>query len=490
MYFAVETLLSLGADVNARVHQDDRSSPTTALHYAVQAGLEDTCRLLLEYGADPWAPLNTFDVSTPLTWAYAHRKAEVLRVFESRLAIFSGWFRFKILQKPSSGRSQVRWLIIMPTRHSQGLLESYNLLAYNDIPASTSFEKLELTDIYVSYDTKGTFNSTRVLSLRKLGNLAVWKIQSLKGNTDVQLEQLRALCIFNRVPVAVQQGEQRPTTPFVHPPIVSSQSPFIGEGIQNSFTVNSEESLEGSLSGGFSFNGEEEIDDEEEATNQAIAESVAWARLNGVNVSNPESILELTPSTSPSSSSRNGPNVRTLEARNVTSSTGTGTETGSVGRGGGGGEEMGRNPMIGSRIEEMDEETQLALAMAESLEWARCAGIPTDTDNCQFTDLKKSQSISERSLSPSPNSSKSTEKPENGKWTHVVEPRKEVGEERESTSECTICCTNPVNAACVPCGHMMSCLSCLELVKKLGKPCPVCREPIIRALKCTDYNRT
>ncbi|CAA6662480.1 unnamed protein product [Spirodela intermedia] len=52
-----------------------------------------------------------------------------------------------------------------------------------------------------------------------------------------------------------------------------------------------------------------------------------------------------------------------------------------------------------------------------------------------------------------------------------------------SGSSCVICADAPVEAACVPCGHMAGCMACLNEVKMKEFGCPVCRADIERIMK-------
>lgn len=83
MSSVVVTLILLGADFHATV-PGLGSDGGTALHFAVRAGLKDTCQVLLEYGADPWAPLNSSNTTSPLKLIYGKSfyKAHVSQVFE------------------------------------------------------------------------------------------------------------------------------------------------------------------------------------------------------------------------------------------------------------------------------------------------------------------------------------------------------------------------------------------------------------------------
>ncbi|XP_022760283.1 putative E3 ubiquitin-protein ligase XBAT35 isoform X2 [Durio zibethinus] len=50
-------------------------------------------------------------------------------------------------------------------------------------------------------------------------------------------------------------------------------------------------------------------------------------------------------------------------------------------------------------------------------------------------------------------------------------------------ASCTICLDAPCEAACVPCGHVAGCMSCLNEIKAKKWGCPVCRAKIEQVIK-------
>ncbi|CAA0817420.1 Putative E3 ubiquitin-protein ligase XBAT35 [Striga hermonthica] len=52
-----------------------------------------------------------------------------------------------------------------------------------------------------------------------------------------------------------------------------------------------------------------------------------------------------------------------------------------------------------------------------------------------------------------------------------------------SGSSCTICLDAPLEGACVPCGHLAGCMSCLSEVKAKNWGCPVCRAKIDQVIR-------
>lgn len=66
----------------------------------------------------------------------------------------------------------------------------------------------------------------------------------------------------------------------------------------------------------------------------------------------------------------------------------------------------------------------------------------------------------------------------------VDEPAR-AGERKEDgvASSCVICLDAPVEGACIPCGHMAGCMSCLNEIQAKKWGCPVCRAKIDQVIR-------
>lgn len=64
-------------------------------------------------------------------------------------------------------------------------------------------------------------------------------------------------------------------------------------------------------------------------------------------------------------------------------------------------------------------------------------------------------------------------------------PTASVGKKQddEASSSCVICLDAPVEGACIPCGHMAGCMSCLNDIKGKKWGCPVCRAKIDQVIR-------
>ncbi|KAL1200044.1 putative E3 ubiquitin-protein ligase XBAT34 [Cardamine amara subsp. amara] len=81
-----KTLVELGSNVDGSGFNGE-----TPLHHAANKGLENTVKLLLSHGANPFV-LND-DSQTPLEIARAKGYSNVVHAIESHICLFSGWMR-------------------------------------------------------------------------------------------------------------------------------------------------------------------------------------------------------------------------------------------------------------------------------------------------------------------------------------------------------------------------------------------------------------
>ncbi|XP_060181496.1 AMSH-like ubiquitin thioesterase 3 [Lycium barbarum] len=66
--------------------------------------------------------------------------------------------------------------------------------------------------------------------------------------------------------------------------------------------------------------------------------------------------------------------------------------------------------------------------------------------------------------------------------TENLSKRQDEGSSNAASS-CIICYEAPIEGACVPCGHMAGCMSCLNEIKAKSWGCPVCRTKIELVLR-------
>ncbi|KAI8004735.1 putative E3 ubiquitin-protein ligase XBAT35 [Camellia lanceoleosa] len=114
LYNVAKTLIELGANVNA--YRPGRRAGTP-LHHAVQRGLEQTVKLLLSHGAN--ALVMNDDSQTPLDVARVKKNTNIVRAIESHICLFSGWLRelygpsFLEVLAPQLLSRKV-WVVVLP----------------------------------------------------------------------------------------------------------------------------------------------------------------------------------------------------------------------------------------------------------------------------------------------------------------------------------------------------------------------------------------
>ncbi|GFP83370.1 putative E3 ubiquitin-protein ligase xbat35 [Phtheirospermum japonicum] len=114
LYNVAKVLIELGANVNA--YRPGRHAGTP-LHHAAKRGLEQTVKLLLSLGAN--ALVMNDDCQTPLDVARAKGYSNVVRAIEAHVCLFSGWLRelygpgFLELLAPQLLSRKV-WVVILP----------------------------------------------------------------------------------------------------------------------------------------------------------------------------------------------------------------------------------------------------------------------------------------------------------------------------------------------------------------------------------------
>ncbi|GFS31099.1 hypothetical protein Acr_00g0015600 [Actinidia rufa] len=114
LYNVAKTLIELGANVNA--YRPGRHAGTP-LHHAAKRGLEQTVKLLLSHGAN--ALVMNDDCQTPVDVARIKRCTNVVRAIESHICLFSGWLRelygpgFLEVLAPQLLSRKV-WVVVLP----------------------------------------------------------------------------------------------------------------------------------------------------------------------------------------------------------------------------------------------------------------------------------------------------------------------------------------------------------------------------------------
>ena len=63
-----------------------------------------------------------------------------------------------------------------------------------------------------------------------------------------------------------------------------------------------------------------------------------------------------------------------------------------------------------------------------------------------------------------------------------------MDQSKNGDGSCVVCWEAPVDGACVPCGHMVSCKPCLLEIESKQGTCPVCRAKIDKVLRIYAFS--
>ncbi|WCJ24055.1 hypothetical protein M5689_006041 [Euphorbia peplus] len=424
LFNVATTLIELGANVNA--YRPGRNAGTP-LHHAAKRGLDNTVKLLLSHGAN--ALIMNDDCQTPLEVARAKGYTNVVRTIENHICLFSGWMRefygpgfLEVLAPQFLSRNV--WVAVLPTGSRN-----------NNRPF-----KLELA----------IYNSPQEAQPRNL--IALWKANLeepkfrhsdpsviIEGYTNPRGRKYRRKrhkyrkLGQTRIKLApAKEGDKEQFQWFcdackgipqaIHPP--AFLQPYGSSNVQATAPPEEEFGLAMAL----------------DASTPSSVEDMA--------------VIETYPSQASTSTSWNNPvNTEKLPAPLFSPSKATEHGTGSS-----------ANPIQQNQIKN---DNILAIQAPESVPSA-----PPIID-----EMLEDGPVEYPSIDATPVDM--TSLPEENLLAGSSGKEKEDGE----SSTCVICLDAPVEGACIPCGHMAGCMSCLKEVKAKKWGCPVCRAKIDQVVR-------
>ncbi|XP_068327143.1 putative E3 ubiquitin-protein ligase XBAT35 isoform X2 [Pyrus communis] len=422
-----KTLIELGANVNA--YRPGRHAGTP-LHHAAKKGLEDVVKLLLSHGAN--ALIMNDDCQSPLDVARAKGHTNVVRAIERHICLFSGWLRefygpgFLEVLAPQLVSRKV-WVVVLPCSSRK----------------PTKPFKLELA----MYPTMQDAKPRTVIALWKV-NLEEPKlhlsdpsvvIHDNTAKTRVKLaaadendkQQLQLFCnACKGIPQACPAflgNNQPPVAPATAPPAAPATAPPAAEDLELAMAISA--SIQSAMQERASF-----PDPHPTYEGSASSSYNGWA------------------GASPSNDSYNGWGVPTAAAApKVSSSKWSGTESSKVGE--------------SSQQVEIQDTSSVQTAPTSDI----IPSAPPVADDSLDAARIHYPSID---FSPIDIPSPSLES----------KPAK-VEEKKGESGSCVICLDAPVEGACIPCGHMAGCMSCLKEIKGKKWGCPVCRAKIDQVIR-------
>ncbi|GMI70407.1 XB3 ortholog 5 in Arabidopsis thaliana [Hibiscus trionum] len=445
LFDVAKALIELGANFNA--YRPGRHGGTP-LHHAAKRGLQNTVKLLISHGANPLV-MND-DCQTPLEVARVKGNLNVVRAIEDHICLFSGWMRefygpgFIEMFVPQLLSRKV-WVVVLPTGSRNNAKPfKLELAIYSSLQdaqprtiislwkANLEEPKLNQPDPSVAIvDNSGISRRGRrrrsIYTSRearhKAGIVRQTRIKLAPGNENDR-QQLQWFCdACKGIPqargLAFLHVSQPPTAPAIAPPDA--------EDLELAMAINA--SIQSVIAETPNF----DFHSGNEASSSTIwANSASTSTLGGS-----AGPIEFPPS-------------------KASSSEWTMTEAGSS-----------SNTTTSTKVHDINISTTLmGVQTADSVPTA-----PPATDEIVEDAPIQYPSIDSTPISTP--SSKAENLPANADQT-----KEDVG-----PSSCTICLDAPSEAACVPCGHVAGCMSCLNEIKAKKWGCPVCRAKIEQVIK-------
>ncbi|KAF5194802.1 E3 ubiquitin-protein ligase xbat35 protein [Thalictrum thalictroides] len=519
LYHIAKILIELGADVNA---YSPGSNAGTPLHHAVKRGLEQTVKLLLSNGAN--ALKKNDDGYSSLEVARVKGYSNLVRVIESHISFFSGWLRelygpgFLEALVPQLLSKKI-WVVVLPCHSPHPrkplrlVLAIYNCLQDAQPRASIALWKAKIEEpkfhqpvpVLIIFD-----KSTRT------------RYKLLGSSDDVAKQQLQWLCNACR---GISQVVPPTLLPNAHSPVVALTAPASNaEDVELAMAINAslisakeerppiQNSQLTSEVG--NANGWESSGDNSTHNGWLLTGVSTPSKFSGdgrvdepaVDVYNGWGSPEIGSSSNPTRESVNGMHEipgaasNTLaDSANNTSHNGWDTvgqsvspsREGSRGRlsklaevvhNGWGSSKTGLRSCLSQ-----NNSTSLVPSICEPPEvvsFPSAPPIPEDADDGGPVHYPSVDFSPVDLTMPSVHHEEAT-------INHVIEDggassscvtqvKEDVG---ACCSSCVICLDAPVEGACIPCGHMGGCMSCLNEIKDKKWGCPVCRSKIDQIIR-------
>ncbi|KAH0634259.1 hypothetical protein KY284_037045 [Solanum tuberosum] len=445
LYNVAKALIELGANVDA--YRPGRHAGTP-LHHAAKRGLEQTVKLLLSHRAN--ALIMNDDCQTPLDVARIKGFSNVVRAIESHICLFSGWLRelygpgFLELLAPQLLSRKV-WVVVLPCG-SRNLRKPFRLelAIYSAVQDAQPRTIVALWKANMEEPNFSQPDSAVIISdisnipkrwRRKRGIMPSQLIKSrLRGArrariklTAVQESEKQQLQSFCNACKGIPQV-MLPAFPFSsQTPVVPATAPSTTEDVELAMAINA--SLQSASQQRPTYH--------ENHPGSGTETLMGW--INPVEVASHDGSSFTGASQKASSSG-----CQVEEA----SSSGTQVE----------------------QVQVPSETSTVVQSMPENLVTASVPTAPPLTN-----DIIDNGPIHYPSIDSSPIDLSSVTVQNSG----VHESKNPDG----ASSSCVICLDAPVEGACIPCGHMAGCMSCLNEIKGKKWGCPVCRATIDQVIR-------
>ncbi|XP_006365899.1 putative E3 ubiquitin-protein ligase XBAT35 [Solanum tuberosum] len=502
-----KTLLELGANVNA---YRPGYHAGTALHHAAKRGLDDTVQLLLSYGANPL--IKNDACQTPLEVARAKGFSDVVRTIERQICIFSGWMRefygpgFLEALAPQLLSRKI-WVVVIPCGIADPMRPlKLQLAIYSSLQDAQPRNVIVLWRAIVEEIRQQ--RSDPVLTIFDKTSNTRYKFTSVSDSEQQQLQLLHRACIASievlpsRLPQNTQTAATQSETAAqamelaigINSSIDSAKENKIlhhhgqssGVKNENDWCNNTDDSAHSGWGSLVRSEPRSEITNNDWTDDRTKVQENGWGNTADVSSQQPQqSLPKSTPSElscsgwidEPAVEEYNGWGVPEPRQRHRDASAEVHYQ---------GWENTSKDKTASSDVsswEAMDKtdnapefrpivypsenaETQEGNNPAFDFAVPSAPPVPEEVEDIHYPVID---------LSPLHMSNPPVEQK-----TASVTTQKEKEHE---PALCIICWEASVEGACVPCGHMVGCMQCLNQIKSKKGECPVCRVKIDQVIK-------
>ncbi|KAG8080737.1 hypothetical protein GUJ93_ZPchr0007g5233 [Zizania palustris] len=450
----VKVLIELGANVNA---YRPGSYCGTALHHAAKKGLEQTVHLLLSHGANPF--ITNDDCNTALELAREKGHVNVVRAIEGRISLFCGWMRenygpgFLEAFAPQF-MTRKNWVVILPRgAQNQTPPLKLELAIYPELQASKPRVVIKLWKCQVEQPKFNLADPSMIIFDK--GTKTRYKLLSASEGDKQQLQWFYNACCG--IAQATSMVSAQPTNAPLPNPLSASSAPSgvstaIKEDAELAMAINA--SIQSAIAEGVS---------NVQPTASTITTN-GWGHnpsssLNGwgpPDAPTPSKMSVQARVDAPSSSTYNGWDVPGMSSGQSLSKP----------------NKSQSNPFVVAHEALPNLPTPTAPPFAPETFYNGHVQYPsidsTPVDVAVPTIEGGDTSVSFAKPAENEANAKPGENDANASSSSGNTP----------SGTCVICLDAPVEGACIPCGHMAGCMSCLKDIESKKWGCPICRAKI------------
>ncbi|XP_047315579.1 putative E3 ubiquitin-protein ligase XBAT34 [Impatiens glandulifera] len=442
LYSVAKTLIELGANVNAYRPGLHAGTP---LHHAAKRGLEQTVKLLLSHGAN--ALIMNDGCQTPLDVARAKGHNNVVRAIENHICLFAGWLReiygpgFLEAFVPQLLSRKV-WVVVLPNGSSRDLSKPFKLelAMYSTVQDAQPRTRIPLWKANLEEPNFSVADPTVIIV--DISNKTRIKLGSANVSDKHQLQMFCNACkgipqvIHSTLPIIAQM-------PIAPPAAVPEEEDkelamAIRASLQSAMEVGPAHTNTSNASSSNNYNGWDTSTNPSSETLQSAME-VGPAHTNTSNASSSNNYNGWDTSTNPSSEASNGWEIEEASTSN------------------------NKRPSKNAHNAPSDlifSTAITAVPSAPPIEQAVIEDGPIHYPSIDIGPLDLSSPTIED-----------------------VPTKTKKKEDTNFSSSCVICLDAPTEGACIPCGHMAGCMSCLNEIKAKNWGCPVCRADIVQVVR-------